>query len=224
MKQLAIAGIVVLLGTGPAYGQPAGRFYAGTAVAAQQISADDVDGGTSSVGAVFGFRLTPAFSVEFEANGGLGEASRVYSGTFISFAGPGASRDEIERLGVTMQSDTRWNPGFGWSLLAMWRSRGAQRVGVAVFGGVTSTIYDERRTLTVLNIPPGVDRTETDLHRMMPDDHVSRMRGGLTGGVLVPVRLTRQISVAPEFRYTFGSIGDEKYNTLRGGARVMWGF
>jgi hypothetical protein len=224
MKILAITGIVLALGSGAAYGQTAGRFYAGTAVAAQQISADDVDGGTSSIGAVVGVRLTPAFSIEFEASAGLGEASRVHSGTFISFAGSGASRDEIERLGVTMQSDTRWNPGFGWSALAMWRSTGPERIGVAVFGGVTTTHYDERRTLTVLNIPAGVDTTEAELHRMMPDEQGSRMRGGLTGGVLIPIRLTQQISVAPEFRYTYGSIGDEKYNTLGGGARVMFGF
>jgi hypothetical protein len=224
MKILAITGILLAVGSGAAYAQPAGRFYAGTAVAAQQISADDVDGGTSSVGAVFGFRLTPAFSIEFEANGGLGEASRVHSGTFISFAGPGASREEIERFGVTMQSDTRWNPGFGWSVLAMWRSTGPERIGVALFAGVTTTTYDERRTLTVLNIPSGVDKTEAELHRMMPDEHGSRVRSGLSGGVLIPIRLTRQVSVAPEFRYSYGSIGDEKYNTLRGGARLMWGF
>jgi hypothetical protein len=224
MKTLAITGIVLALGSGAAYGQPARRFYVGTTIAAHQISADDVDGWTSSIGAVFGLRLAPAFSLEFEASGGLGEASRVYSGTAISFAGPGASREEIERLGVTLQSDTRWNPGFGWSALAMWRSTGAERIGIAVFGGVTATQYDERRTLTVVSIPTGVDVTEAELHRMMPDEQQSRIRGGLTGGVLIPIRLTAQISVAPEFRYTYGSIGDEKYNTLGGGARVTWAF
>jgi hypothetical protein len=225
MKNLAIAGIVGALSIGTAFAQTANRFYAGTAVAAQRITADDVDpGGTSSLGAVFGVRLTPVLSVEVEAGHGLGEASRVYSGTFISFAGPGASREEIERLAVTMQSDTRWDPGFGWSALVVWRSPGPERVGVAAFTGITSTRYDERRTLTVLNIPAGVDKTEADLHRMMPDDRGSRTRGGLTAGLLVPIRLTRQLSVSPEIRYTYGSFGDEKYNTLRGGARLMWGF
>ena len=66
--------------------------------------------------------------------------------------------------------------------------------------------------------------TEADLHRMMPDERGSRARGGLTGGILVPIRLTRQVSVAPEIRYTYGSFADEIYNTFRGGARLMWGF
>ena len=225
MRQLAMAVCFALLGSTAAYGQTASRFHVGATFGTQRISADEVDaGGTSSVGALFGFWLTPGFGIEVEATGGLGEASRVYSGPFVSFAGPEATREEIERLAVTMQSDTRWQPAFGWSVLAMWRSTGPQRVGVAAFAGVTATNYETRRTLTVLNIPAGVDRTEADLHRMMPDEHASRTRGGLTGGLIVPIRLTHRLSVAPELRFTYGSIGDEKYNTIRGGARLMWGF
>jgi hypothetical protein len=226
MRSLAIAGVIVTLSSSQAYGQSASRFYAGVAAATQRVSADDVNSaGTFSIGTVVGVRLTPTFSVEFEANRGLGELSRLYSGRFVSFAGPDASREDIERLAVTMQSDTRWTPGFGWAVLGMWRSPSSRRVGVAVFAGITSTRYDERRTLTVLDIPAGVDVTEADLHQMLPDERVSCVRGGVTGGVLVPIWLTRQISVAPEIRYTNGSfIGDEIYNAFRLGARLTWGF
>jgi hypothetical protein len=199
--------------------------YAGAALAMQYVTADDVNSAEiSSAGAVVGVRLTPTFSIEIEVNRGFGALSRIYSGTFVSFADPGESREEIERLAVTMQSDTRWTPGFGWAVLAMWRSTKPARVGTAAFAGITSPHYEERRTLTVLDIPDGVDRTEADLHRMIPDERGSRARGGLTGGILVPIRLTRQVSVAPEIRYTYGSFGDEIYNTFRGGARLMWGF
>ena len=225
MKNVAIAVMMAALSSGAAQGQSASRVYAGAALSAQYVNADDVNSwGISSVGAVAGFRVTPAFSLEIEANAGRGELSRVYSGRFISFAGPGASREEIERLAPTMQSNTTWIPGFGWSVLAMWRSTNPERVGGAIFGGITSTRYTERRTLTVLDIPADVDVTEADLHRMMPDSHVSRSRGGLTGGVLVPIRLPKQLSVVPEVRYTYGSFGDEIYTTFRAGVRLMWGF
>jgi hypothetical protein len=225
MKNVAIAVIMAALSSSAAHGQSVSRLYAGATLSAQFVSADDVNsGGISSAGAMVGFRLTPAFSIEIEANTGRGELSRVYSGWFISFAGPDASRDEIERLAPTMQSATSWTPGFGWSVLAMWRSTNRERVGAAIFGGMTSTRYIERRTLTVLDLPAGVDVTEADLHRMLPASHVSRSRGGLTGGVLVPIRLARQLSVAPEVGYTYGSFGDEIYTTFRGGLRLMWGF
>jgi hypothetical protein len=225
MKTVAIAVLMGALSSSAAHGQSAGRLYAGATLSAQYVSADDVDsGGISSAGAAVGFRLTPAFSIEVEANAGGGELTRVYSGWFVSFAGPGASREEIERLAPTMQSNTSWTPGFGWSVLGMWRSTHPGRVGAAIFGGITSTRYSERRTLTVLDIPAAVDVTEADLHRMMPDSQVSRSRGGLTGGVLVPIRLTQHLSVAPEVRYTYGSFGDEIYTTFRGGVRLMWGF
>ena len=225
MKNVAIAVIMGALSSSAAHAQSASRLYAGATLSAQYVSADDVNsGGISFAGAAVGFRLTPAFSIEIEANTGRGELSRVYSGWFVSFAGPDASREEIERLAPTMQSSTSWTPGFGWSVLAMWRSTNPERVGAAIFGGITSTRYSERRTLTVLHIPADVDVTEADLHRIMPDSHLSRSRGGLTGGVLVPIRLAQQLSVAPEVRYTYGSFGDEIYTTFRAGVRLMWGF
>ena len=136
MRTMAIAGIIGALSSSPAYAQSTSRLYAGAALATQHVTADDVNSAwISSAGAVVGVRLTPMFSIEIEANRGFGELSRIYSETFVSFAGPGESREEIERLAVTMQSDTRWTPGFGWAVLAMWRSTKPARVGTAVFAG-----------------------------------------------------------------------------------------
>ena len=225
MKPLVVGGIVAILGAGVVDAQPASRFYVGATATAQQVSADDVDSGSfMALGGVVGVRLTRAFSLEFETTRGFGEISRSDTGSFLSFAGPGATREEIQRLAPAMRHDTTWKPGLGWSALSMWRTTEPRRVGFAAFGGVTATHYEERSVMTVLAIPAGVDKTEAELHRMLPDGQVSRWRGGLTGGVLVPIRMTRQLSVAPEVRFTYGSFGDEKYTSLRGGARLLWGF
>jgi hypothetical protein len=47
---------------------------------------------------------------------------------------------------------------------------------------------------------------------------------GLTGGVMVLIRLTRTITLAPELRYTHGMITDDPYRVFRSGVRMMWGF
>src|SRR5688572_14774301 len=106
MTKAAMAFAAMFCST-TAFAQPVHRLYIGGSVSIVHVNADEVDArGTSAVGTSIGLRLTPAFSVEVEASQGLGELSRVYSGKFVSFAGPGASREEIERLAVTMQSDT----------------------------------------------------------------------------------------------------------------------
>ena len=47
---------------------------------------------------------------------------------------------------------------------------------------------------------------------------------GLSGGVVVLVRVTRQLSIAPELRFTAGLITDDPYYVLRSGVRAMWSF
>jgi hypothetical protein len=224
MKKVAFGVVIAVLGCTSVYAQPPTRWYAAATASADRVSADAVKGGgVSAVGALFGVRLTPAFSIEVEANQGLGELSRAYVGKAVSFAPVGASQEEIERLAITMQTRNTWKPGFGWSVLAMWQTTDSARAGFGVFGGFTVTRYDERTTQTVLNIPAGVNVTEPDVHRIIPDEQRARTRGGLTGGVLIPIRVARQVTVAPEVRYTYGSFGDETYTTVRGGVRLMWG-
>jgi hypothetical protein len=48
--------------------------------------------------------------------------------------------------------------------------------------------------------------------------------GGLTGGLAVFVRVTRLLTVAPEFRVTTGLITDDPYKVFRSGIRAMWSF
>jgi hypothetical protein len=225
MRAVIGAAVLGTMCSTTAYAQSPGLWYAGTAAGVVRVAAEEVNpGGTSSIGAVFGVRLTPAFSIEVEAARGLGDLDRDFAGRFISFAGPSASFEERERLSVTVQRITRWRPGFSGTVVAMWRPHVTGRVGGALFAGVTGTRYDESDRHVVLDIPVEVNRTEADIHRMLPDTSRSIVRGGLTIGLLIPVRLTRNVTVAPDVRYLWGSIGDEIYTTVRAGARLLWGF
>jgi hypothetical protein len=48
-----------------------------------------------------------------------------------------------------------------------------------------------------------------------------RVSIGLTGGLLVFVRVTRHLTVAPDFRMTTGFITNDRYTVLRSGVRAI---
>ena len=60
---------------------------------------------------------------------------------------------------------------------------------------------------------------------MTPTRRATIVGGGLTGGLMIPVKLSGAVSIAPDVRFTFGLIGDEStYKVFRGGVRVLWRF
>lgn len=64
-----------------------------------------------------------------------------------------------------------------------------------------------------------------DRQDLRPSDSTRHMAGGgLTGGLLVFVRLTPALTVAPELRCTTGIITDDPYRVFRTGVRLMWSF
>jgi hypothetical protein len=60
----------------------------------------------------------------------------------------------------------------------------------------------------------------------LPDGTSTRrlVSGGLTGGFLISVQVTRHLIVAPEFRATTGLITDHPYKVFRSGVRATWSF
>ena len=70
----------------------------------------------------------------------------------------------------------------------------------------------------LINLPP------TD-PVLLPEDFTRRMNaGGFTGGVIVLVRTTERLTIAPEFRFTGGFITDDRYTAVKLGVRAMWAF
>lgn len=221
----ALATILVLsVGVGTAAARGNSRWYAGGTAGASRIMADEVKGGSPSAGAVIGLRLTPAFSVEADVSRGLRKVTRTYEGTFISFAERGASREEIERQAVHRRWHNEWSPTMNLAALAVWRSTSPSRVHPAVYAGVTVARYDEVYSSVVTALPDVVPIAADHANLLPQRQSINRTRGGLTGGFMVPITITGALSVAPELRYTYGSIGDEKHNVLRAGLRILLGF
>lgn len=223
--RIALAVVLFLFhGVGTAVAQGTSRWYAGGAFAASRIAADEVRGTSPTAGGVFGFRITPAFSVEADITRGLGKVTRTYEGTSISFAGPGASREEIERQAVHRRWRNEWSPTTNLSALTVWRSTGPSRVSAAAYVGLTFARYREEYSSEVTALPAVVPLPANHPSLLPQRQVINRMRGGLTGGFMVPITIVGRLSVAPEFRYIYGSIGDEKHNVFRTGVRVLWGF
>lgn len=220
-----LATIVALsVGVGTAVAQGNSRWYAGGTFGSSSIQADEVTGTSPFGGAIVGVRLTPGFSVEADISRGFRKVTRTYEGTSISFAERGASRDEIERQAVHRRWTSEWSPAMNLAALAVWRSTAPSRLRVAAYTGLTFARYDEEYSSVVTALPAVVPVATNSFNLLPQHQAITRMRGGLTGGVMLPISITRALSVAPEIRYTYGSIGDEKHNVLRGGVRLLWGF
>ena len=89
-----------------------------------------------------------------------------------------------------------------------------------LFLGVTNHRARERTELVHLSIPEGIDPER--VRRAMPEQApFIRNLGALTMGGSVGFAVTRHLSIAPDLRYDYGSIGDEINNMLRTSVRVL---
>ena len=223
LKTTMLAAAVLAVGVGSAEAQQVGRPYAGVNLGTHHESADSVTGTTSAVGLTAGIRLTPAVGVEVDFNRPVDEISRAYTGTSVSFAGPGASREEIERLAVVTRFTNARRILSTFSAGVAYYVPASGRWSPRLFLGVTNHHARERTELLHLSIPEGIDPER--VRRTMPDQApFIRNLGALTMGGSLGFAVTRHLLIAPDLRYDYGSIGDEINNVLRTSVRVLWSF
>lgn len=221
------AGLLVLsslLFASPVLAQSAGRFYLGALAGPYYSDGDRVTGTLSSVGVTGGVQVLPWLGVEVDVLRPSGLLVREHTGTSISFAGPGASRDEIERLAVVTRYVNERRPATVISVGATFRpSEAMHRMTPGLFVGITNHSVRERTVLEHLSLPPGV--TLEQVNRAMPTDQgQNRQLGALTVGGSLAIAVTSHVSIAPDVRFDYGSIGDEINNMLRSSIRVLWRF
>ena len=183
-------------------------------------------GAVRTIGGVLGIKVGRAWSVEFEVDQGSGHSEhRVFDGFLFSLR-PFTSDEEQRRVGVYGRSVRNELAGLGYSAQVVWKTREEGRVNVALFTGISARRFLQHHERWVTQIGPDAG---------IPPDHpelrtIDTLRfvtgGGYSAGVLVPVRVARELHVAPEAKFTFGGVSgnDGFYTVFRSGVRLLWGF
>jgi Outer membrane protein beta-barrel domain len=217
------AGTLTMLAAGSlAYAQPALRPYVGASVGSFAVSADEVDGRSASTGLFGGIGVSRSVDVEFDATFPTDNFTRSYSGVSVSFAPPGSSRAEIERLGVVTRFDKEREVLSNISVVVVIHPAGDSRVKPGFIAGVTNQRARMQTVYTPISIPDGVDPTHPAVAAHV--ERSTRNLGGPAIGGQLSIRVTPHFFVVPDVRYDYGSIGDEINNALRTSVRLHWRF
>ena len=223
MQSLQITSIIVILSSvavaAPANAQTRSRVYAGALVGGYSTDADHVDGNVPSVGVTGGMRVLPWLDVEVDVIRPEGLLTREYTARSMSFSGPGPPEQFVltrsikeRRVGSVISAGVVFHPAVP-----------IRRLTPRVFAGVVNHHLRDRTVLEHLYLPPGV--TPEQVNRALPeDDWRTRNIGGPTFGGSLAIAITPHLTVAPDIRYDYGSIGDEINNMLRTSIRVLWNF
>lgn len=195
--------VVWMASVGSAGAQVRARFGVAPLVRVDHVR---VEGGLGGVMPVIGLaafrRLLTSLTVEGEVTWAAGTLRRHYTGGFVSFAPPGSSREELERLSPTVRRDLSYAPDWGGAAALVWRGAASPRVDAGFRLGLSGRSYVETSMFTVITSPPDIDPARVAQAFVNTRDR--RSRGGLLLGVDLPVRVSSRVRVIPEARLVFG--------------------
>jgi hypothetical protein len=206
----------------PVHAQPAARFFVGGNIGTFSVSSDDVDGQSAAGGFLGGVALSRIVDVAVEWTRPASAFTESSTAIGVSFAPPGSSREEIERQGVLIRYDRRREVASNISAFVILHPPRNRRVTPGVLIGVTNQHARNSTTYTPVTIPPGVDPQHPAVRAQK--ESAVRNLGGPTFGANLDIAITPRLSIVPEVRYDYGSIGDEINNVLRSGVGVFWRF
>lgn len=221
-RVLLVPAVLLFCPANPVHAQTAPRFFVGGTVGTFSVSSDDVDGQSAAGGFLAGVTLSRIVDVAVEWTRPTSDFSRSSTGIDVSFAPPGSSLDEIERLGVVTRFDRRREVLSNISAFVIVHPPRTGRVTPGLLVGVTNQRARNSTTYTTVSIPAGVDPQHPAIRAGV--ESWTRNLGGPTFGAQVDIAVTPQLSIVPDVRYDYGSIGDERNSVLRTGLEVVWRF
>jgi hypothetical protein len=220
---LSVSGLVLAaLAASPAQAQQAPRFYTGMGIGTLSVSADAVDGGSFATTIAGGLSVARYLDVEVELVLPADDITTSDTAPSVSFAPPGASPAERDRLSVVTRFDRSRDVTSSLSAAVVLRPARGKRVTPGVIIGVFSQRVRDSVVYTPVSIPDGVDPAHPAVAARRED--TTRTFGGPTIGGQVDIAVTPRLSVVPDVRYDYGSIGDEINNALRASVRVLFRF
>jgi Outer membrane protein beta-barrel domain len=211
----------ILAGAMPA-GAQTSRLYAGGSLGSFSVSADLVEGRSVAGGVFAGIALSKYVDAEVEIVLPADPFTRSYTGTSVSFAPLGSSAAERERLGVVTRFDKEREVNASVSAVVIIHPPANTRWTPGIIVGVSNQRTRDRAVYTPLSIPEGVDPQHPSV--IARTESSSRNIGGPTIGANLAIAITPHLSIVPDVRYDYGSIGDEINNALRTSVRMQWRF
>ena len=213
----AVVCLLLSLAAMPAVAQS--NFYSGAAVAADGLDRKGHTqiGATPAVGGFLGWRFADSWSAELHLDRAFGKSSPwrfdelLYTEQTL--------RSEIYGRTVLVE-----RAGAGVSVLAVWKSPPSGRVRAAVTMGVSMRRFERQRTTTVTRVGPDVTLPPEHPLRQGRNETAQFTSRGLSGGLFVPIAISRGVTIAPEVRLTGGLRDRNIFNQLYAGVRVLWGF
>lgn len=215
-----VLGVTVVAAAHPCSAQSRPPIFVAGTASTFSVNADEVDGQSFAGGLAGGVAISRVVDVEVEWILPARSFTRSTTAIGVSFATPGSSREEIERLGVLMRFDRRRDVSANVSAVVIVHPPFDRRVVPGFIVGVSNQRARVRFATTPLTIPPGVDPQHPSV--VAHEETSTRNFGALTVGGNLAIAITPHIFVVPEVRYDYGSIGDEINTVLRSGVRVMW--
>jgi hypothetical protein len=215
--------ILFTLSAGEPLAQQAPRFEVGPLVRVDRVRVEGgLVGSMPTMGVGISVRVLKSLSVEAEVTRAEGPFERHYSGWFRSWAPPGSSREDIERLAPTARRDLRYVPGWGGGGAFVLRSALSNRVDLGIKLGLAGRTYVETSTFTILTIPEALD--EAQVRAAFIDERRDTSRGGVWLGGDAPICLTPRLRVIPEARFILGprQVGNA-HREWSVGVRGVWG-
>ncbi len=192
-----------------------------SAIAGQeQVAIDGGQGSFAVGGASIRLRVLSFMSLHGEVTTATGEVVDSYQGVFTSIAGPGASREEIERLGVVLRRDRVWTPGTGLGFGVVFHTPAAHRAGVSVSLGLAGREIALDDLKTLISLPEGWPQSRST---GAGGERYPSSRGGPFLSLAVPINVTNRLVVSPEIRW-LGTVGDEDYTVTTLSVQAGWRF
>jgi hypothetical protein len=211
------------LGAAPAWAQEAPRAYLAAVTGILIIDADHVEGSRPLAGVAWGRRIRSWADLEVEIDLAPGTVTREFTGPLIAFGPPSTTFEEFESRAVIARVIQSRETAALLSIGVALHAPSAPRFRPRAFVGLSGHRMRDGRRIEVLSLPPGVTQAEVD--RALPAEPPrTRTVGGLTLGGGVEIAIRRNLSVTPDVRYDYGSVGDEINNALRVTARLAWRF
>ena len=142
MRHGLMVGAVWLAGAASASAQTSERLEVAAVMRTDRVS---FEGGQHArlpvVGAGVAYRVWRDLRIEGEVTTASGESTRTYEADFISYAGPGAMREEFLSMAVIGRRTTINKAGHGFAAAAAIETRHPGRVNLGLRAGVSFRQY-----------------------------------------------------------------------------------